>query len=148
MAIRPIADDFPDEFKQPNIEGFVAAFDKQIAELVTVMNQATIVAIDDASGITLDWIGERVGLTRLQATERVTTPGSYPVDDDDYRKLLKQQIIKNSSNCNLDDVLKCILEWDENGGADNDSVHPATIIVSGDATRDMLPIAAGVNKIP
>ena len=142
--IKPIADDFPEEFRKTNIEAFTAAFDKQIAELVQVMNSAVIVAIDDAEGIVLDWIGDRVGLTRTQATARVNTPAQYPVDDDDYRKLLKQQIVKNSSNCNLDDVLKCVLTWDENGGAAN-SVNPAEIVVSGDVTNDMLPVAAGVN---
>lgn len=145
--IKPIADDFPEEFQKTKIQAFTAVFDKQIEELVQIMNGAVIAAIDDAEGVVLDGIGDRVGLTRAQATARVTTPAQNPVSDDDYRKLLKQQIVKNSSNCNLNDVIKCVLEWDETGGASNDSVNPAQILVTGDVTRDMLPVAAGVNTV-
>jgi hypothetical protein len=144
--IKPIADDFPTEFHKDKIEAFTAAFDRQIEELTEAMNSAVIVALDDAEGIVLDWIGDRVGLTRQQATGRVISPSQYPVGDEDYRKLIRQQIIKNSSNCCLDDVLKCVKGWDSSGGAAN-SVNPAEIIVSGNVTRDMLPVAAGVNTM-
>ena len=145
--IKPIADEFPDEFQKPNIIAFTQAFDRQIAEVIAALNGITVVALDDATGVMLDNIGSKVGLTRLQATARVPSPDSYPVGDDDYRKLLKQQIIKNSSNCSFDDALKCVLEWNDAGTLATTISAYASLTATGGVSRDMLAVPGGVTVI-
>lgn len=147
MAIKPIIYDFPSEFRTENTSALVSAFDDEISALASCFSGLlTGRTLEDAEGATLDLIGSIVGLTREEAA--VITEGliqNYPIDDSDYRKLLKMWIIKLNSICDRAALVAAVKIWDEDDDVTVSST--ASVTISGDYNREMLPIAGGIKLV-
>lgn len=107
--------DMPQQFQgKEKIEILANAFAKQMSEIEQVytdLNEKTL--IDTATGKTLDYIGDILSLTRRDATEIVRKAKNVELNDELYRKTLKWQALKSTSECSYEDIVKSVMiMWD------------------------------------
>ena len=103
--------DIPEQFKRKkNIEILFKAFSRKLEEVKKVFEDINkYTDIDTAIGVNLDGVGDILSLTRRDATEIIREASNYELHDELYRKILKYQKLKLSSECTYDDIMSAIL---------------------------------------
>ncbi len=108
--------DMPQQFQgKRNIEILIRALARQMEEVETVLREInTLTDIDTACGKNLDYVGDIVCMSRKAAGELVNRRFPEPViSDEQYRKYLKYQVLRNTSDCTYADIMKAIdILWD------------------------------------
>ncbi len=108
--------DMPQQFQgKRNIEILIRALARQMEEVETVLREInTLTDIDTARGKNLDYVGDIVCMSRKEAGELVNRRFPEPViSDEQYRKYLKYQVLRNTSDCTYADIMKAIdILWD------------------------------------
>lgn len=105
------ARDIPQQFQgKHNIEVLIKAFSKQMQELEKVFQDLnTMTDIDAATGQNLDYVGMVIPLSRKEAGELAGLNFSEPVmSDERYRKYLRYQMLRNTSECTYDEIMESI----------------------------------------
>lgn len=108
--------DMPQQFHgKRNIEILIRALARQMEEVETVLREInTLTDIDTAHGKNLDYVGGIVCMSRKEAGELVNRRFPEPViSDEQYRKYLRYQVLRNTSECTYADIMKAIdILWD------------------------------------
>lgn len=125
--------DLPQQFQEKeNIEILIKALAMQMDEVEAVLEDVNALTnLETANGINLDYVGDILNLSRKAATEIVRKAESVSLPDELYRKILRYQKLKTSSECTYEDILAAISAvWN----ADNvtyveDPARPATVLL-------------------
>lgn len=104
--------DLPTQFQHKGkIEAVISAFSKQISEIYMVFEEIDNLTDVDKSK-NLDFVGDIACVTRKDAYEILRKEKGVVLTDEEYRKVIKYSILKNSSECTYEDIMKSIkLLW-------------------------------------
>ena len=100
--------DMPQQFQgKPKIEVLVAAFAKQLQELLVIVEKINIdTDLTTAIGKQLDYVGNILCLTRKEAGEMEGRKSTEPVlADERYRQFLRYQLLKNTTEGTYADTM-------------------------------------------
>lgn len=126
--------DMPQQFQGlPRIEALITAFARQLQEIQNVVDDLEkLTDIDTATGQNLDMVGNIVSLTRKEATSIIRQASDDVLTDDMYRKALRYKLLKNSSECTYEDIMKAVsLLWDTSSISYKEPEdRPATVLLS------------------
>lgn len=152
-----IVDDFPSQFQDmPHIEWLADAVCIELDALRQMFaDLPKLLDLDAAHDKILDGLGDIVVLSRAQAGLLAKNGITFPViEDERYRRFIRYKILKNTSICNIEDILNAItMLWGITPTHyDEPPDEPATMSITfadpgggPDAYDDIPPIkAAGV----
>lgn len=106
--------DLPQQFQnKEKIEVMIRAFARQIEEVYqTFEDVKEKTKLENAVGKVLDGVGDKLVLSRRDATAIIRKSRNYELTDELYRRILKYQRLKLSSDCTYEDIMAAIsLIW-------------------------------------
>lgn len=141
---KKMVDDLVEQFKgKKNLGALAEAIDRQMQDVAAFFRQLRDErSVNAAVGAQLEGVGDIVVLTRQEAGKlaNLAEPGMELLDDEEYRKYIIYQILRNTCDCTYPDIIRSFrMFWPKPLYYSEDPEYPATMVLQTDtlAPEDM-----------
>lgn len=101
-------EELPYQFhEKPNLQSVIRSYSTELAELNKAFHDVKYLTdIDNATGRTLDYVGEIVGLSRRDAVKLLELTKISDITDEVYRNVLRFELLRKNSDARYSDIMK------------------------------------------